>query len=97
MIKIERMGVVGAGQMGRGIAQIAAAQGLDVTLVDASPGLAEKGRAAIATQLARLVDKGKLTAAERDAQVARQEREHGGSGVEAPAAGLIARVVRRRH
>jgi 3-hydroxybutyryl-CoA dehydrogenase len=70
-MKIERLGVVGAGQMGRGIAQVAAACGLDVLLVDATATLAEKGYAALATQLDRLVTKGKLEATDRDAQLGR--------------------------
>jgi 3-hydroxybutyryl-CoA dehydrogenase len=71
MSGIERVGVVGAGQMGRGIAQVAAAAGLQVVLVDAEAALAEKGRATISGQLDKLVEKGKLAAAERDAQIGR--------------------------
>jgi len=63
---ITRIGVVGAGQMGRGIAQLAASQGFAVTLADAHRDIAERGRAAIGQQLAKLVDKQKLTAADRD-------------------------------
>jgi 3-hydroxybutyryl-CoA dehydrogenase len=66
-----KIGVVGAGQMGRGIAQVAAAAGVDVVLVDAGSELAQKGAAEIASALGRLVDKGKLAAADRDATVAR--------------------------
>ncbi len=68
---VTRFGVVGAGQMGRGIAQVAAASGYRVTLADASRELADKGRDTIAGQLAKLVDKGKLPPAERDAIVER--------------------------
>jgi 3-hydroxybutyryl-CoA dehydrogenase len=68
---IERLGVIGAGQMGRGIAQLAAVRGLAVTLVDSSRDLAERGRAVIATQLGQLVEKKKITAEERDAALAR--------------------------
>jgi len=68
---IERLGIVGAGQMGRGIAQVAAAAGCEVTIVDASVTLAEKGRAGVAAQLDKLVEKGKVPAAERDAVVGR--------------------------
>ena len=67
MSTLERMGVVGAGQMGRGIAQVAAQAGLQVVLADATSSLAEKGRAAMVAQLGKLVEKGKLPAAERDA------------------------------
>jgi 3-hydroxybutyryl-CoA dehydrogenase len=58
---IEHLGVIGAGQMGRGIAQLAASFGLEVTLVDTQRDLAERGRGLIAKQLERLVDKQKLT------------------------------------
>jgi 3-hydroxybutyryl-CoA dehydrogenase len=64
-------GVIGAGQMGRGIAQVAAATGYRVVLADASLELAEKGKATIVGQLDKLVEKGKLPAAERDAIAAR--------------------------
>jgi len=63
---ITRVGVVGAGQMGRGIAQLAAAHGFAVTLADAGRDIAERGRATIGAQLAKLIDKQKMTAAERD-------------------------------
>jgi 3-hydroxybutyryl-CoA dehydrogenase len=68
---ISRIGVVGAGQMGSGIAQVAAAAGLDVVLLDAERTAAEKGRAGIEAQLIRLQEKGKLTAAEREAIIRR--------------------------
>jgi 3-hydroxybutyryl-CoA dehydrogenase len=68
---ITRIGVVGAGQMGRGIAQLAASHGFAITLADAQREIAERGRTAIGQQLAKLVDKQKLTAAERDQIVAR--------------------------
>jgi 3-hydroxybutyryl-CoA dehydrogenase len=66
-LSIARLGVVGAGQMGRGIAQVAAAAGLEVVLVDASAELAHKGRATVVAALDRLVEKGKLPGAEREA------------------------------
>ena len=62
---ITRIGVVGAGQMGRGIAQLAASHGFAVTLADAQRDIAERGRAAIGQQLAKLVDKQKVTARRR--------------------------------
>jgi len=63
---IKSIGVVGAGQMGRGIAQVAAARGLDVTLLDASPELAQKGKARIASDLDKLVAKSRLLPDEKE-------------------------------
>jgi 3-hydroxybutyryl-CoA dehydrogenase len=71
MSVIERLGIVGGGQMGRGIAQVAAAAGCEVTMVDATAALAEKGRAQVAAQLDKLVEKGKMPGPERDAIVRR--------------------------
>jgi len=68
---ITRIGVVGAGQMGRGIAQLAASHGFAVTLADAQREIAERGRATIGQQLAKLVDKQKVTAGDRDQILAR--------------------------
>jgi len=68
---IETMAVVGAGQMGSGIAQVAAQAGLKVVLADASPELARQALEKLATTLARLVEKGKLAAAERGAILGR--------------------------
>jgi 3-hydroxybutyryl-CoA dehydrogenase len=64
---IRRVGVVGGGQMGRGIAQVAATAGLDVVILDARAELAERAVASIGGQLDKLVDKGKLAASEREA------------------------------
>jgi 3-hydroxybutyryl-CoA dehydrogenase len=69
--EIRSFGVVGAGQMGRGIAQVAAAAGLAVKLSDASRELAEAGKATIGKQLARLVDKGRTAQADADALLGR--------------------------
>ena len=68
---IQRLGIVGAGQMGRGIAQLAASHQLDVLLMDAGLDVAERGKARVAADLGRLVEKGKLAAADRDATLAR--------------------------
>jgi 3-hydroxybutyryl-CoA dehydrogenase len=64
---IKRFGVIGAGQMGRGIAQVAAASGLEVVLCDASKALAESGKAQIAAVLGKQVEKGKMAAEARQA------------------------------
>jgi len=68
---ISRLGVIGAGQMGRGIAQLAASHGFAVTLADSGRDIAARGVTAIGQQLDRLVEKGKLTAADRAAIVSR--------------------------
>jgi 3-hydroxybutyryl-CoA dehydrogenase len=71
--EIRKVGVIGAGQMGSGIAQVAAQAGLDVVLVDAKLELAQKGRERIGGSLEKLVSKGKLSGADRDATVGRIE------------------------
>lgn len=63
--------VVGAGQMGAGIAQVAAASGDEVFLLDRDDATAARGVASIAKQLARSVEKGRITASERDATLRR--------------------------
>ena len=68
---IERMAVVGAGQMGSGIAQVAAQAGISVTMVDAAPELAEKALAKLGAGLQKLVEKGKFTAEQRSAILSR--------------------------
>ena len=66
MTAVERLGVIGAGQMGRGIAQLAASHGLTVVLADQGRDLADRGKAVVAAQLASLVEKGKVTPAARE-------------------------------
>lgn len=65
------LGVVGAGQMGAGIAHVAALAGKSVVLVDMTPELAGKGLRTIEKNLSRQVDKGKVGAGDRDAALAR--------------------------
>ena len=65
--------VVGAGQMGAGIAQVCAQSGYAVLLVDAAIERAQAGKASIEKQLTRLCEKGKLDAAQRDAILHRIE------------------------
>jgi len=60
-MRIERVGVVGCGLMGSGIAQTAAQAGLSVVVGEVSPELLEKGLGNIEENLARLVEKGTLT------------------------------------
>ncbi len=64
---IEKVGVVGCGLMGSGIAQVAAQAGCDVVVREVSQELVEKGLKSIEKNLARLVEKGTLNAADRDA------------------------------
>ena len=71
MSEINSLGVVGAGTMGHGIAQVAAQAGLDVVLVDVVPEALQRGLAGIGKGLDRLVKKEKMTADERDAVLAR--------------------------
>jgi 3-hydroxybutyryl-CoA dehydrogenase len=66
-MSIEKVGVVGCGLMGAGIAQVAAQSGCDVIVREVSPELVEKGLKSIEKNLARLVEKGTMTAADRDA------------------------------
>ncbi len=68
---IERMAVVGAGQMGGGIAQVAAQAGIEVLLTDATPELARRGQERIGAALAKLVEKGKVSAGDRTAILSR--------------------------
>jgi 3-hydroxybutyryl-CoA dehydrogenase len=69
--EIKLVGVLGAGQMGQGIAQVAAQAGLDVILIDAAVDFAQAGVGKIKKQLDRLVEKGKLEGAARDQIVGR--------------------------
>lgn len=68
---ISKVGVVGAGQMGGGIAQVAAVAGLDVVVYDASAQQVEKCQATHAKLLARAVEKGKMQQADADAALRR--------------------------
>lgn len=65
------IGVVGAGTMGRGIAQVAAAGGLDVLLTDLRPGAVAEAQQFITGMLKRAADKGLLTAAQAEDAAAR--------------------------
>jgi len=81
-MEVKRIGVVGAGTMGRGIAQVCAQAGHDVVLSDVSAEAVAAGRAAIEKQLARAVEKERMSAADRDAVLARIDT---GTGLDAMA------------
>ncbi len=68
---IKSIGVVGAGQMGRGIAQVAAQAGLDVMLMDANKEMATQAISRLGRALDRLVAKEKISQEDRDAAIAR--------------------------
>src|SRR5437016_5667605 len=71
MTDIKRVGLLGSGLMGSGIAQVAAAAGYDTTVRDVSQQVWNKARAGIEKSLAKFVEKGKLAAADRDATLKR--------------------------
>ena len=68
---IERVGVVGCGLMGSGIAEVCARAGLDVVVREVTPEAAENGRQRLVKSLDRGLSAGKLTEDERDAALAR--------------------------
>jgi len=65
------LGIVGAGMMGSGIAQMAAQRGIDVVLLDRDAAAAERGKEAAQRRLARLVEKGRMEAGKAQALLAR--------------------------
>ncbi|OGR17475.1 MAG: 3-hydroxybutyryl-CoA dehydrogenase [Desulfobacterales bacterium GWB2_56_26] len=71
MATVTTFGVIGAGQMGAGIAQVAAASGIQVILQDISQEFVDRGMATIARNLQRGVDKGKMAEEEKQAILAR--------------------------
>jgi 3-hydroxybutyryl-CoA dehydrogenase len=70
-MSLETIGIIGAGQMGSGIAQACAVAGQAVTLIDVSDAILQRGVAALSGSLDRLVKKEKLTAADKAAALAR--------------------------
>jgi len=70
-MSINHILVVGAGQMGAGIAQVSLQAGFQVTLADVSEASLAKGKAGIEKGLAKMVEKGKLDAAAKDAALAK--------------------------
>jgi 3-hydroxybutyryl-CoA dehydrogenase len=71
MKDIQRIGVIGAGTMGAGIAQVFAQSGYDVRLVDEAAPALDRARGTIEKSLGKLAEKGKLSPADRDAALAR--------------------------
>src|SRR6476646_10156861 len=71
MTNIRTIGVVGAGTMGNGIAQVFAQAGFKVCLVDVAQPMLDRARASIEKSLAKVVERGTLAAADRDASLSR--------------------------
>jgi len=71
MMEVKTFGVIGAGQMGNGIAQVAAMSGLDVIMNDIKAEFVERGLTAITKILSRNVAKGKISGEEKDAVLGR--------------------------
>jgi 3-hydroxybutyryl-CoA dehydrogenase len=69
--KTTTFGVIGAGQMGAGIAQVASASGMNIILHDISTDFVDRGMATIAKNLHRSVDKGKISEDEKNAVIDR--------------------------
>jgi 3-hydroxybutyryl-CoA dehydrogenase len=68
---IQTVGIIGAGTMGNGIAQVCAAAGLSVVMVDISDAAVNRGLSTVGGSLERLVKKEKMSAADRDATLKR--------------------------
>ena len=65
-MEIKTIGVVGAGQMGNGIAQVAASAGFRVVMSDIADSFVQKGLTAISKNLNRMAEKGKISAQKKD-------------------------------
>ena len=91
---VREVAIVGAGTMGAGIAQVAALHGCAVRLIDSAPGAAARARESVAGRLGRLVDRGSMSAEERDAVLGRiREAAPGGLAAALAGAGLVVEAV----
>jgi 3-hydroxybutyryl-CoA dehydrogenase len=70
-MSVRKVGVIGAGTMGNGIAQVCAVAGVQVAMIDVAEAAVQRGMTALSASLDRLVKKGTLTAADKAAAVAR--------------------------
>lgn len=91
---MQAVGVIGAGQMGAGIAQVSAQAGYRVLLTDVDKARAEAGKAGIARQLDRAVEKGKLEPQARDQALERIEPIEGVQGMSS--CGLVIEAATER-
>jgi 3-hydroxybutyryl-CoA dehydrogenase len=71
IVNVKKVLVAGAGQMGAGIVQVSAVAGLDVVMIDIADEFVAKGMAGIEKGLGRLVEKGRMEAADREAALGR--------------------------
>ena len=78
----ERVAVIGAGQMGNGIAHVFAQSGFDVAMIDVSADALERGRNTIGANLDRQIKKGTLQAADKDAILGRIATEQSVAAVD---------------
>ncbi|CAM5572442.1 3-hydroxybutyryl-CoA dehydrogenase OS=Streptomyces alboniger OX=132473 GN=CP975_06110 PE=4 SV=1 [Streptomyces alboniger] len=81
---ITRVGVVGCGQMGAGIAEVSARAGLDVKVAETTGEALEIGRTRLFNSLAKAAERGKITEEELAATQARLEFHHGPRRVRRP-------------
>ena len=70
-MSIDKIAILGGGQMGAGIAEAAASRGVEVVMIKATPGPSDKARAGIEKNLGRLVEKGKIEMHEADQVIGR--------------------------
>ena len=86
---IRKIGVLGCGLMGSGIAEVAAKAGFETVVREVSDALLEKGMGRIRGSLAKAVEKGKMTADERDVVLGRIRGTSGASGFELMTQGIL--------